>query len=98
LVALLMDHIEQHLTLMEQLKMDNPDLLDIALGNPLGSTRQMMGAMAPAPGGQPGQETPAEMPSAEQAAAGGVEDIAQQGRDTANQRLAQVGGEPSGQA
>jgi hypothetical protein len=52
IVALVMQHIEEHLQIMEVLKVDNPDLLDIALSNPIGTTRQMMGGGVATPVGQ----------------------------------------------
>lgn len=59
-VALVMDHIEEHLEQMEALKVDNPDLLDIALSNPIGTTRQMMGGAVATPAGQ---QVPQDKPS-----------------------------------
>jgi len=52
ITALVMEHIEEHLQIMEVLKVDNPDLLDIALSNPIGTTRQMMGGAVGTPAGQ----------------------------------------------
>jgi hypothetical protein len=51
IVALVMEHIAEHLEQMEVLKVDNPDLLDIALSNPIGTTRQMMGGAVATPAG-----------------------------------------------
>lgn len=64
IVALVMEHISEHLEMMEVLKVDNPDLLDIALSNPIGTTRQMMGGQVATPAGQ---QMPTGEPGAEQA-------------------------------
>lgn len=88
LVALIMEHITEHITQMEVLKRDNPDLLDVALEQPVGTTRQMMAQMAP-PQQQMPQAEGVEMPepeasqSAEAAQQGGPEVVAQQAENRA---------------
>ena len=95
LVALIMDHIIEHLSLMQQLQMTNPQLLDIALGNPLGTSAQMAPQQGQLP---PGQPTP-EQPSADVAKEpGGVEAIAEKGRQMGQAKLAQEGGQPNAEA
>ena len=64
IVALVMEHISEHLEMMEVLKIDNPDLLDIALSNPIGTTRQMMGGQVATP---MGQQAPSNSPEGEPA-------------------------------
>jgi hypothetical protein len=79
LVALIMEHVTEHITQMEVLKRDNPDLLDVALEQPVGTTRQMMmqaQPMQPQQPAQPGVEMPA--PKASQSA-----DAAQEGPEAA---------------
>jgi hypothetical protein len=93
LVALIFDHVMEHIDLMQQLQMNNPILLDIAMGNPIGTSAQMV----PPPQPQQQQSSP-QIPSADTAQeAGGVEAIAQRG-EMAENKLASVGGEPSEQA
>ena len=91
IVALVMEHIEEHIQMMEVLKVDNPDLLDIALSNPIGTTRQMMGgkvatpAGQQAPTGQPGAEgqPPEASQTAEAVQEGGAEPVAESGMQRA---------------
>lgn len=87
IVALVMEHITEHLEIMEVLKVDNPDLLDIALSNPIGTTRQMMGGGVAVPQGQPQQASNDESgqiasQTAEAAQEGGFQPVA----ESANQR------------
>jgi len=85
IVALVMEHIEEHLQIMEVLKVDNPDLLDIALSNPIGTTRQMMGGQVAtpagqqAPTGQPGEEAVGAAQTAEAVQEGGAQPVAESG-------------------
>lgn len=91
LIALIMTHIEEHVTFLLQLQQTNPLLLDVALGNPLGTSGQMA-AGAPVPG-QP--QAPQAQPPADVAQeGGGPEMIAEKGREAANRRLEQAGGTP----
>jgi hypothetical protein len=91
IVALVMEHIEEHIQMMEVLKVDNPDLLDIALSNPIGTTRQMMGGQVAtpagqqAPTGQPGAEEqpPEASQTAEAVQEGGAEPVAESGMQRA---------------
>lgn len=91
IVALVMEHIEEHIQMMEVLKVDNPDLLDIALSNPIGTTRQMMGGQVAtpagqqAPTGQPGAEgqPPEASQTAEAVQEGGAEPVAESGMQRA---------------
>jgi len=99
IVALAMESITEHLELMETMKFENPDLLDLALSQPIGTTRQAMAGQMPQPGqGAPGQEGapqpsgPAEG-SADAAIEGGAPDVAESGRATAERRLANISGE-----
>ena len=98
IVALVMEHIEEHLNMMEQLQMSKPQLLDIALGQPLGTTAQANAQMAPPPGAQPPQGAPAPSGPAEGSAdaameSGGVDAVAESGRGTAERKLASIAGE-----
>lgn len=102
-VALVMQHIEEHIQTMEVLKVDNPDLLDIALSNPIGTTRQMMGGAVGTPAGQ---QMPTNAPTGEPGAAQtaeavmeeGAEPVAESGMQRAEKVQAQadkaVAGEP----
>jgi len=100
IVALVMECITEHLELMEAMKFENPDLLDLALSQPIGTTRQAMAGQMPQPGqegaapaqGAPQPSGPAEG-SADAAMDGGTEDIAESGRATAERRLANISGE-----
>lgn len=76
IVALVMDHIAEHLEQMEALKVDNPDLLDIALSNPIGTTRQMMGGAVATPAGQ---QSPTNAPINKPAASQTAEAVAEEG-------------------
>lgn len=93
LVALIMEHISSHLAMMQQTQQGNPLLLDIALGNPLGTAAQMnMQQMQPPATAQ--SQSPAQLPSATAAAEqGGVEQVAEKGRRMAETKLQQAGGE-----
>lgn len=97
IVALVMEHIEEHLQIMEALKVDNPDLLDIALSNPIGTTRQMMGGQVgtpqgqPQPTGEPGQEgQPQASQTAEAAMEGGFQPVAESGQQRTENVQAQA--------
>lgn len=102
-VALVMQHIEEHVQTMEVLKVDNPDLLDIALSNPIGTTRQMMGGAVGTPAGQ---QMPTNAPEGEPGGAQtaeavmeeGAEPVAESGMQRAEKVQAQadkaVAGEP----
>jgi len=105
IVALVLEAITEHLELMETMKFENPDLLDLALSQPIGTTRQAMAGQMPQPGqgapvqegaapeqGAPQPSGPAEG-SADAAMDGGTEDIAESGRATAERRLANISGE-----
>jgi hypothetical protein len=104
ITALVMEHIEEHLQIMEVLKVDNPDLLDIALSNPIGTTRQMMGGQVGTPAGQPqqagaeGQLPPEASQTAEAVEEGGFEPAAESGMQRAETTQAKadqmVRGEP----
>ena len=105
ITALVMEHIEEHIQIMEVLKVDNPDLLDIALSNPIGTTRQMMGGQVATPAGQqapaaPGQEgqPPGASQTAEAVQEGGFEPAAESGMQRAENTQAKadsiVSGEP----
>lgn len=88
IIALVMEHIEEHLQIMEVLKVDNPDLLDIALSNPIGTTRQMMGGMVGTPAGQQmptgtPQQSPEASQTAEAAMEGGFQPAAESGQQRA---------------
>ena len=76
IVALVMEHIAEHLEQMEALKVDNPDLLDIALSNPIGTTRQMMGGAVATPAGQ---QAPTNSPIGQPAASQTAEAVAEEG-------------------
>lgn len=76
IVALVMEHIAEHLEQMEALKVDNPDLLDIALSNPIGTTRQMMGGAVATPAGQ---QAPTNAPINNPAASQTAEAVAEEG-------------------
>jgi len=89
LVALIMDHIEEHLSLFQQLQMTNPTLLDIAMGNPIGTSAQMA---PPAPA--PAAEAPAEAPVEPEPGSTDVEKIAEKGRRMGDTQLKQSGGTP----
>lgn len=101
ILALTLEHIEEHLAQLEQLKMGNPDLCDIVLAQPIGTTRQaMMGMPQQAP--QPEQVTANSEPesspiegnqTAESAIEQGPEAVAQSGRQRAEKELASAGGE-----
>jgi hypothetical protein len=95
LIALIMSHIEEHVQMLLQLQQGNPLLLDVALGNPLGTSGQMAAGPVAPPGTQGGQMSPEDMGSAVSAAEGGPEGVAEKGREMAQQRLEQVGGEPN---
>lgn len=102
-VALVMQHIEEHVQTMEVLKVDNPDLLDIALSNPIGTTRQMMGGAVGTPAGQQmptnaPQGEPGGAQTAEAVMEEGAEPVAESGMQRAEKVQAQadkaVAGEP----
>lgn len=76
IVALVMEHIAEHLEQMEALKVDNPDLLDIALSNPIGTTRQMMGGAVATPAGQ---QAPTNSPIGQPAPSQTAEAVAEEG-------------------
>jgi len=105
-VALVMQHIEEHVQTMEVLKVDNPDLLDIALSNPIGTTRQMMGGAVGTPAGQqmptnaptgePGEVPPSQ--SAEVVAEEGAEPVAASAEQRAEKVQAQANQTMSGEA
>ena len=81
-VALVMEHISEHLEQMEVLKVDNPDLLDIALSNPIGTTRQMMGGMVATPAGQ---QAPTNTPEGETIPNQTAEAVMEEGPEAAAQ-------------
>lgn len=99
IIALVMQHLEEHLSIMEQLKVENPQLLDIALNQPLGTTQQAMAGVAPQPGqpqsAPPTVQSKASDQSAAAAIEGGPDAAAQSGRDRAAKKLESMGADGS---
>jgi hypothetical protein len=86
LIALIMDHIIEHENMYQQLLQTNPILLDIAMGNPIGTAVQSVPPPQTLQQGQPQEETGADM-----GATGQVEQIAEKGREMAQRKLESVG-------
>lgn len=97
IVALVMETIEERLAMLMQLQAENPMMVDIAMGLPLGTTAQANAGMAPPPQeqGQDGAVEPA-APEASQTAdaamEGGPEVVAASGRARAEKQLESAGG------
>lgn len=97
ILALVMEVIEERLSMFLQLQQDNPSLVDIAMGLPLGTTMQAnMGMVQPQQPPQPSSSSPESgaSQSAQAALEGGSAPVAEAGRETADRKLQSVGGEP----
>jgi hypothetical protein len=88
LLALIFDHITEHESMYQQLLQTNPILLDIAMGNPIGSAAQSIPQQQAPQQGQ--QQAPQQETGADMGATGQVEQIAEKGREMAQRKLESV--------